>query len=81
MSNKKERGAYGAQLRQQHRTNDRRAWRKAHLERQGARCHFCKNPLKFADATTTRINRAAGGADTEANTVAACKSCNKGDHS
>lgn len=43
------------------------------LDRDGYRCHWCKNPANTVDHL---IARARGGTDDPANLVAACLACN-----
>jgi 5-methylcytosine-specific restriction endonuclease McrA len=64
----------------------RHDWLVRHVERQGGRCIYCGIPLllsahgKQADRQASLdhiVALAHGGADSEANTAAACEPCNK----
>ena len=64
----------------------RREWLVRHVERQEGRCAYCGIPISVSSrrrkgecqATLDHVEPLArGGADSEANTVAACEPCNK----
>jgi len=77
-SNKKDRAAFGRQLKREQKINDHRAWRREHLATQAGQCYFCHGKLTFEASVLTHLKKLSqGGEDTKANTAATCKKCNK----
>lgn len=57
MNNKKDRAAFGRQLKREQKINDHRAWRREHLATQAGQCYFCHGKLANTAATCKKCNK------------------------